>query len=107
MCIRDRSESESFGLAALEAMACQVPVISSNAGGLPEVNIEGKTGFLSDIGDVDSLAQSSINLLTDDAKLAEFRKNALEHAQRFSLDNILPEYENYYEEILSSAVHSS
>ncbi len=101
------SESESFGLAALEAMACQVPVISSNAGGLPEVNIEGVTGFLSDVGDVDSLAQSSIKLLTDDTKLAAFRIAALEQAKRFSLDNILPEYENYYEEILRTAVYSS
>lgn len=101
------SESESFGLAALEAMACQVPVISSNAGGLPEVNVENKTGFLSDVGDVDSLAQSTLKLLTDDAKLAEFRKNALAHAQQFSLDNILPQYENYYEEILKTSVYAS
>ncbi len=101
------SESESFGLAALEAMACEVPVISSNAGGLPEVNIEGITGYLSEIGDVDSLAQSSIKLLSDDAKLTEFRANALKQAQRFSLENILPEYENYYEEILRTAVHKS
>ena len=99
------SESESFGLAALEAMACEVPVISSNAGGLPEVNIEGVTGHLSNVGDVDSLAQSSIKLLSDDAKLTEFRANALKQAQRFSLENILPEYENYYEEILRTAVH--
>lgn len=98
------SESESFGLAALEAMACEVPVISSNAGGLPEVNIEGVTGYLSNIGDVDSLAQSSIKLLSDDAKLIEFRANALKQAQRFSLENILPEYENYYEEILRKSV---
>ena len=65
------------------------------------------TGHLSNVGDVDSLAQSSIKLLSDDAKLAEFRTNALKQAQRFSLENILPEYENYYEEILRTAVHEA
>lgn len=99
------SESESFGLAALEAMACEVPVLSSNAGGLPEVNIHGETGYLSDIGDVDSMAQQGIELLSNPEKLDQFRKNALKKAQEFSLDSILPQYENYYKEILKTAVH--
>ncbi len=95
------SEKESFGLAALEAMACEVPVISSNAGGLPEVNINGVTGFLSEIGDVKSLAQNSLLLLQDPEMLQKFRKNALAQAKRFDISHILPKYEAYYEKILS------
>lgn len=94
------SESESFGLAALEAMACEVPVLSSNGGGLPEVNIHGVTGFLSDPGKVDEMAAYAIQLLSDDEMLARFRVNALAQAQRFDIDNILPDYESYYEEVL-------
>lgn len=97
------SESESFGLAALEAMACEVPVISSDTGGLPEVNIHGETGFMSSVGDIKSMADHSIKLLTDEEMLARFRQNALEQARRFDLDNILPQYEAYYEKILSRA----
>ncbi|MBK8562212.1 MAG: N-acetyl-alpha-D-glucosaminyl L-malate synthase BshA [Saprospiraceae bacterium] len=97
------SQSESFGLAALEAMACQVPVISSNAGGLPEVNIHGKTGFLSDVGDVEAMAQHAITILSDEHVLQTFRKNALEQAQRFDLSMILPQYESYYEEVIERA----
>lgn len=100
------SESESFGLAALEAMACQVPVISSNSGGLPEVNVQGVTGFLSNTGDVDDMAKNAIAILKDDEVLATFKANALEHAKKFDLSNILPQYEAYYEEILATAVHS-
>lgn len=98
------SESESFGLAALEAMACEVPVISSNAGGLPEVNIHGKTGFVSDSDDVDSMAKNALEILSNDAVLQQFRKNALEQAKRFDISNILPDYEAYYEHILETAV---
>ncbi|MCC6723843.1 MAG: N-acetyl-alpha-D-glucosaminyl L-malate synthase BshA [Saprospiraceae bacterium] len=98
------SQSESFGLAALEAMACEVPVISSNAGGLPEVNIHGVTGFLSDVGDVDAMAQHAITILSDEHVLQTFRKNALEQAKRFDLSMILPQYEAYYESVLESAV---
>ncbi|MCB0653125.1 MAG: N-acetyl-alpha-D-glucosaminyl L-malate synthase BshA [Saprospiraceae bacterium] len=97
------SESESFGLAALEAMACEVPVISSNAGGLPEVNIHGKTGYLSEIGDVSSMANNAISILSNEEVLAEFRANALAQAQRFDIKNILPQYEAYYEEVLAAS----
>ncbi len=99
------SESESFGLAALEAMACEVPVVSSNGGGLPEVNIHGVTGFLSDPGNVDEMAQYAIQLLQNDDMLKTFRANALQQAKRFDLDTILPDYENYYEEIIRRSVH--
>lgn len=98
------SGSESFGLAALEAMACEVPVISSNVGGLPEVNIHGKTGFLSDVGNVEEMAGHAIRILENDSLLKEFRANALAQARRFDIDNILPEYEAYYEEIVKMAV---
>ncbi|MBL7807473.1 MAG: N-acetyl-alpha-D-glucosaminyl L-malate synthase BshA [Saprospiraceae bacterium] len=98
------SESESFGLAALEAMACEVPVISSNSGGLPEVNIHGKTGFLSDAGNVTEMANYAIQLLQDEEMLQRFRANALEQARRFDIDRILPEYERYYEEVIEKSV---
>jgi N-acetyl-alpha-D-glucosaminyl L-malate synthase BshA len=97
------SESESFGLAALEAMACEVPVISSNSGGLPEVNIHGVTGFLSDAGNVSEMADFAIQLLQNDM-LRRFRANALEQARRFDIDRILPEYEQYYEEVIARSV---
>ncbi len=93
------SESESFGLAALEAMACEVPVISSDAGGIPEVNIEGVTGYLCPVGDIDCMATKAIHLLNDETKLIQFRKNALEQAQRFDIKNILPMYEHFYQKI--------
>lgn len=98
------SENESFGLAALEAMACEVPVISSNGGGLPEVNTHGVTGFMSDPGNVDEMAHYAIKLLQDDEMLAQFRINALAQARRFDIDNILPQYEAYYEEVLRESV---
>jgi N-acetyl-alpha-D-glucosaminyl L-malate synthase BshA len=98
------SESESFGLAALEAMACEVPVVSSNGGGLPEVNIHGVTGFMSNVGDIDEMAQYAIQLLSDDAMLQQFRINALAQAKRFDLNNILPDYEAFYEEVLEKSI---
>jgi len=101
------SANESFGLAALEAMACEVPVISSNVGGLPEVNIHGETGFLSDVGDVDEMAKYAISILKDDNILQQFRKNALAQAKRFDIKNILPKYEAYYEHILKTAVYAN
>lgn len=98
------SGSESFGLAALEAMACEVPVISSNIGGIPEVNIHGKTGFLSNLGDVEDMAKNSIELLKDPEKHALFSQNALNQAKQFSIENILPLYEEYYWEIIRTKV---
>ena len=101
------SENESFGLAALEAMACEVPVLSSNAGGLPEVNIHGKTGFISKIGDVEDMAAHAISILSDETMLKEFRKNALQQAERFDIQHILPEYEAYYHEVLEKSMHAA
>jgi N-acetyl-alpha-D-glucosaminyl L-malate synthase BshA len=98
------SESESFGLAALEAMACEVPVISSNSGGLPEVNIHGETGYLSNVGDVEDMAANALRILSDEEVLAQFRANALAQAQRFDITEILPHYEAYYEEVLKTAL---
>ena len=93
------SEHESFGLAALEAMACEVPVVSSNTGGIPEINIHGQTGFMSDVGNVEEMAANSLMILQDENKLQTFRKNALAQAQRFDIDNILPLYEDFYVKI--------
>ena len=101
------SGSESFGLAALEAMACEVPVISSNVGGLPELNINGVTGFLSKLGNVDEMAKNAITLLENEDLLNKFRHNALKQAKCFDLDNILPEYEKYYEYIIKKSVHKT
>jgi len=98
------SGSESFGLAALEAMACEVPIISSNVGGLPEVNIEGETGFLSKPGNVDQMAANAIKILSNEKMLQQFRENALEQAKRFDINEILPQYEAYYEEVIERAV---
>ena len=95
------SESESFGLAALEAMACEVPGISTNAGGIPEVNVHGVTGFLSNVGDVDSMAQHAITLLKDPEMLKTFRKNALLQAHNFDLKTILLQYEAVYERVVN------
>ena len=90
------SQTESFGLAALEAMAARTPVISTNTGGLPEVNIHGKTGYLSDLGDVTEMANNAISILKNQETLEIFKQNAKEHTKRFSLDNILPIYEEIY-----------
>jgi len=91
------SETESFGLAALEAMACGVPVISSNSGGLPEVNKQGYSGYLSDVGDVDDMAKNAISILSDNTELLKFKKNALALAAEFDILKIMPLYENLYE----------
>jgi N-acetyl-alpha-D-glucosaminyl L-malate synthase BshA len=98
------SGSESFGLAALEAMACQVPVISSNVGGLPEINVHGETGYLCEVGDVEGMAAYAISLLKDEEKLRLFRRNALKQAERFDIGHVLPQYEAYYEKVLNDAL---
>ena len=94
------SETESFGLAALEAMAVGVPVISSNTGGIPEVNIHGETGFLSNVGDVEDMAKNAILLLKDKEMYQRFRQNAFNRAKVFSLENVLPLYEAIYERLV-------
>lgn len=94
------SEQESFGLAALEAMAAGIPVISSNAGGIPEVNIHGKTGYVADIGDVEKMTEYTKMMLSDDHLLAEMKLNAKENAELFDIDNIIPQYINLYNEVL-------
>jgi len=91
------SEAESFGLSALEAMACEVPVIASNVGGLPEVVIHNKTGFLSEVGDINTMSEYAIELLQDENKLNTFRKNSLLQAHQFDLQNILKKYMEVYE----------
>jgi len=95
------SELESFGLAALEAMACEVVPIATNEGGVPEVIDHGKTGFLAAVGDVDTMAKYAIDLLSDEDKLKQMGKQARASAQaRFCASKIIPLYENYYREVL-------
>ena len=94
------SEQESFGLAALEAMAAKTPVISSNAGGIPEVNIQGETGYLAEIGNVKAMSNYAIKLLSNDDLLQEMKNNAKKQAIKFDLKNILPLYEQMYDETL-------
>ncbi len=96
------SSSESFGLAALEAMACRVPVISSNTGGLPELNVNGVTGFLSNVGDVVDMAKNAIYILEDCGRIEQFKEAAYQHAQNFDIKKILPFYETYYQTIIDS-----
>ena len=95
------SKTESFGLVALEAMASKTAVISTNSGGLPEVNISGKTGYLSNVGDIEKMAKDTIALLNDVAKLSVLKNNALAHAKTFDLPNILPQYEAVYDDLVS------
>ncbi|MFZ2905993.1 MAG: N-acetyl-alpha-D-glucosaminyl L-malate synthase BshA [Cyclobacteriaceae bacterium] len=96
------SEKESFGLAALEAMACEVPVISSNTGGIPELNIHGVTGFLSNIGDIEDMTRNALFVL-DKKNLPKFKQNALARAQEFDISRILPIYEAYYQKVMEKA----
>jgi N-acetyl-alpha-D-glucosaminyl L-malate synthase BshA len=96
------SETESFGLAALEAMACELPVISSNAGGIPELNVDGETGFLCNVGDVATMAEKAIYLLEDETRLAQFKENAKKRAELFDINQIVPLYEAFYEKVLAN-----
>ncbi|MCY7292508.1 MAG: N-acetyl-alpha-D-glucosaminyl L-malate synthase BshA, partial [Ferruginibacter sp.] len=93
------SEYESFGLAALEAMAAEVPVISTNAGGLPEININGFSGFMSDVGDVADMSKNALHILQDEATLKQFKANALTQAKKFDIENIVPLYEALYKKV--------
>ena len=98
------SETESFGLSALEAMAIKIPVISSNTGGIPELNIHGKTGYMSKVGDYKDMAKNTIALLSDEKKFQQFRENAFEQAKKFDIEVILPMYEKLYEEVIKAGI---
>ncbi|MEN9963812.1 MAG: N-acetyl-alpha-D-glucosaminyl L-malate synthase BshA [Bacteroidota bacterium] len=97
------SEYESFGLAALEAMAAEVPVISSDAGGLPEININGFSGYLCPVGNVDEMSAKAIEILSNETTHEAFRKNALSQALKFGIGNIIPQYESLYKRVISEA----
>ncbi len=96
------SEKESFGLAALEAMACEVPLISTNAGGLPELNIQGKTGYLAEVGDIEAMVKYAVHIL-DEKNLPDFKRNALNRAKEFDIHSILPLYEGFYQGVLAKS----
>lgn len=96
------SETESFGLSALEGMACNVPLISTNAGGLPEINVEGQSGYMSNVGDVASMAQHAIYILSDPERLQQFKKGAIEQARKFEKQHVIPMYEKLYCEVIAA-----
>ena len=96
------SETESFGLSAHEAMACMVPLISTNSGGIPEININGKTGFLSNVGDIDAMAHNAIFILSDNHRLLQFKKNAIAQARKFEKQHIIPQYEKLYCKVIEA-----
>ncbi|WMI64661.1 N-acetyl-alpha-D-glucosaminyl L-malate synthase BshA [Aestuariibaculum sp. YM273] len=98
------SKTESFGLAALEAMASGVPVISSNTGGIPEVNIQGVSGFLSDVGDVEDMTKNALYILSDEERLKTFKENARKTALKFDVHTIVPQYEKIYEDTLAKCL---
>jgi L-malate glycosyltransferase len=101
------SEYESFGLSALEAMAARVPVISSNAGGLPEINVNGFSGFMSNVGDVDDMCKNTLELLRDPEQYEQYKKNALQQAMKFDINTIVPQYEALYKSFVGKALLSS
>jgi L-malate glycosyltransferase len=90
------SEYESFGLSALEAMAAKVPVISTDAGGLVEINVHGQTGYTAKVGDVASMSEYAIGMLSNEEQLTKMKQQAFEHAQKFDIQNIVPQYEKLY-----------
>ena len=96
------SETESFGLAALEALAVGVPVISSNTGGIPEVNLQDITGYLSDVGNINEMAENCVKLLLDESKFQKFRLNAIQRAKAFNLEKVLPMYEEIYYSLVNN-----
>tara|TARA_B100000282_G_C31720569_1_gene485764 strand:+ start:298 stop:1440 length:1143 start_codon:yes stop_codon:yes gene_type:complete len=96
------SQTESFGLVALEAMASNTAIVSSNSGGLPEVNIDGVTGFLSDVGDINKMSNDICYLIANSNLLNSFKSNALKHAKKFDLNNILPKYEEVYNKLINN-----
>ena len=106
LCLADlfllTSEHESFGLAALEAMASKTPVISSNAGGIPEVNIHGVSGFVSEVGDVDDMAKNALTILATEESLQQFKDQAYELAHRYDIESVLPLYEEVYNSLLKA-----
>ncbi|SFU75054.1 N-acetyl-alpha-D-glucosaminyl L-malate synthase BshA [Pustulibacterium marinum] len=97
------SETESFGLAALEAMVNRTPVVSSNTGGIPEVNRQGVTGFLSEVGNVDEMAENALKILKEDASLEKFKQQARKESEKFDVNNIVPLYEAIYEKAFKHA----
>ncbi len=96
------SETESFGLSALEGMACSVPLISTNAGGLPEINVDGETGFMSNVGDIESMSRNAIYILSDEDRLQNFKKAAINQARKFEKQHVIPRYERLYCEVIAA-----
>ena len=97
------SASESFGLSALEAMACGIPCVTSNAGGLPEVNLDGETGFVCEVGDVEAMGNAGVRILKEEKLWKTFSDNAISRAQQFDIEKVVPLYEDYYKRVLQQA----